>query len=163
MDLKAWKYWSCRKWPSEWQKKKKTFSVDCYCKLLTWQRSNLKLELVIVNSIRMNPQVVFLFLFLFAPDTRFCLTVTHVFSSRLFLFLLIFMCPIVLSAALLDTVRLCLSVRILPLQPVRGVQRATRRLCGPGPPPLATTEPGSVTPRRRDEHACRGDPFTHDL
>ncbi|TWW72306.1 Paired box protein [Takifugu flavidus] len=48
---------------------------------------------------------------------------------------------------LLDTVRLCLSVRILTLQPVRGVQRATRRLCGPGPPPpLATAEPALSHP-----------------
>ncbi len=68
-----------------------------------------------------------------------------------------------LPAALLNTVQLCLGVRLLSHQPVRGVQRPSRRLRGPGPPSLAAPEPGPVPPRERDEHACRRDPLADDL
>lgn len=76
-------------------------------------------------------------------------------------FVCVFLC---LPAALLDTVQLCLGVRLLSQQPVRGVQWAGRRLRGPGAPPLAAPEPGAVPPERRDgRHARGGDPLTDDL
>ena len=68
-----------------------------------------------------------------------------------------------LPAALLHAVRLRLGVRLLSHQPVRGVQRASGRLRGPGTPPLAAAEPGPVAPRQRDGHARRRDPLADDL
>ncbi|KAI4803706.1 hypothetical protein KUCAC02_025361, partial [Chaenocephalus aceratus] len=43
-----------------------------------------------------------------------------------------------------------------------GVQRGSRRIRGPGTPPLAVAEPGPVA-RRRDGHARGGDPLTDEL
>lgn len=77
--------------------------------------------------------------------------------------LLILSVSYLFSAAFLRTVRLCLRVCVLSLQPVRGVQRGSRRIRGPGTPPLAVAEPGPVAPRRRDGHARGGDPLTDEL
>lgn len=66
-------------------------------------------------------------------------------------------------AAVLHALQLRVCLRLLPLQPVRGVQRPRRRLRGPGTPPLAAAGARPVPPGRRDGHDRGGHTLPHDL